>query len=102
MNDERRTTSPKLYEHYQEHWACFHCRKMFKRPSWQTLRQQARDAHKTYPDYLKHGKAKCPDCSQAMQNMGKGFRPPKQKDVRQWKSLQKIASTGARFSGWRW
>ncbi len=90
------------YDNYKEHWACFHCRKMVRRPSWHQLWRQARTEYKSYADYLKHGTASCPVCGQTMKNMGKGFRPPKQKDVKQWKALENVSQSKKRFPGWLW
>lgn len=95
-------SSPSVYEHYKEHFACFHCRKMLRRTSWFQLTQEVREQHKSYSSYLRQATMACPHCGQTMYNMGKGFRPPKQKALRGWKALEKSAQSGERFTGWRW
>ncbi len=39
------------------------------------------------PAYFEY-RANCPDCGEAMQNMGREFRPPKQGQYKVWKALQ--------------
>ena len=63
---------------YKQHWVCFRCRKMFKKPAEADLPAEKRpDA---YP---------CPECGEAMHNMGKEFEPPRQSDRKKWKAIEK-------------
>src|SRR5262245_2309287 len=63
---------------YKEHFVCFHCRKMFKKPSFAEIHPSQRPA--TYAEYL----PQCPECGKSMHNMGKEFEPPRRSDLRAW------------------
>lgn len=65
---------------YSHHFACFACRKMFKR----------------HADKIE-GAALCPQCRTPMTNMGIGFRPPKSSDVKAWREVERQAKAGRRF-----
>ena len=56
---------------YKEHFVCFHCRKMFKKPSFAEIQPSQGPA--TYAEYL----PQCPECGQPMHNMGKEFETTK-------------------------
>ena len=67
---------------YKEHFACFSCRKMFKKPSYSEL---SRDKQPTQPgDY----RPPCPECGQKMHNMGKEFEPPKRTNIKRWREIE--------------
>ncbi len=66
---------------YNMKWACFHCRKTFKKP-------QTAPELETYP---------CPDCKQPMTMMGKAFRPPKKENLEQWKKAEILVKNGFLF-----
>jgi hypothetical protein len=61
-------------------WACFHCRKSFKKPYLTTLESYV-----------------CPDCKQAMTMMGTAFRAPKIDDLEQWKKVEELVKHGFLF-----
>jgi hypothetical protein len=61
-------------------FACFSCRKSFKRP-W------ARDVE-TRP---------CPHCGQASVRLNRKFKAPPQNDVRQWEKVKFLFDHGFRF-----
>jgi hypothetical protein len=61
-------------------WACFHCRKSFKKPYFTTLEFYV-----------------CPDCQQPMTMMGTAFRAPKIDDLEQWKKAEELLKNGFSF-----
>jgi hypothetical protein len=72
---------------YKPHFACFACRKSFKRrliSDWQ------RGA-------ITKTEAVCPQCGALMANMGKDFAAPKQSDKKSWMHLQTLYSVGIAF-----
>lgn len=69
---------------YKEHFVCFSCRKMFKKPSPSDL--PAGRLPEAYARYL----PPCPDCGQPMHNMGKEFAPPGRRDARAWKRIERV------------
>jgi hypothetical protein len=74
---------------YKEHYACFSCRKMFRRPMRHELaRPIGREETRVVP---------CPQCGQAMTNLGKDFKAPRQGDVRQWQKVQELYANGYSF-----
>lgn len=73
---------------YKEHFACFQCRKAFKRRLMADIKRGANDD--SVP-------AKCPQCSALMANMGKDFEAPAQKAVKQWQHLQLLYTVGITF-----
>ncbi len=76
---------------YKEPFACFECRKVFK----QTCRWEL-PAHLQ----LKPGEeriCKCPQCGKPMADMGRDFKAPKNKDLKQWKKVQILYEHGFTF-----
>lgn len=73
---------------YKPHYACFNCRKTFKR---RLMWDISRDTKTVDVE------AKCPQCSQLMANMGLDFAAPKKEDVKKWKHLQSLYSVGIAF-----
>jgi hypothetical protein len=61
-------------------WACFHCRKVFKKPGVTTLEAYV-----------------CPDCKQPMTMTGTAFRAPKMGDLEQWKKAEELIKNGFFF-----
>ena len=62
-------------------WACFHCRKTFKKTQ----------ALPKVEPFL------CPDCRQPMSMMGKAFRSPKKDNLEQWKKAEELIRYGFLF-----
>lgn len=78
-----------LFGPYKEHYACFSCRKMFRRPSRHGL---------LYPPPVGQVPvAPCPDCGQPMRDMGRDFKAPKRSDVEQWKKVVLLYTHGYTF-----
>ena len=73
---------------YKPHYACFHCRKTFKR---RLLWDINRD------DKSPEIEAKCPQCSGLMANMGKDFEAPRKDDVRKWDHIKTLYAVGITF-----
>ena len=60
---------------YKPHYACFNCRKTFKRRLLSDLESK---------DDFQLKEAKWPDCGQLMANMGKDFEAPKKSAIKAW------------------
>jgi len=71
---------------YKQHYACFSCRKSFKRRLLQ-------DVNRGGPDRP----YRCPQCSQEMANMGLDFAAPKKTDTKAWKTLESLYEIGVTF-----
>ena len=63
---------------YKNHFACFGCRKMFRKPPSQDLPEAIRKPY--VPE--------CPECRLPMHNMGKAFTPPRQNKVKLWREIE--------------
>ena len=63
---------------YKRHYACFQCRKAFKR------------ARADKP-------ARCPQCRLLMVDMGLDFAPPKMSDLKAWKAAAALYEVGETF-----
>ena len=72
-----------------EHWVCFSCRKMFKRPSY-----LENDGANPKSPVIAH---KCPQCDEGMINMGLYFEPPPQRDLAAWQRMELLAEFGYFF-----
>lgn len=72
---------------YKPHYACFNCRKTFKR----RFRKDVKNGESFVFE------AKCPDCMELMADMGLDFESPKKDDVKKWKHLQSLYSVGITF-----
>jgi DNA-directed RNA polymerase subunit RPC12/RpoP len=70
---------------YLMQYACFDCRKAFKR----------------YVSYLPEDKPQpehnCPECGGKMWEMGRTFKAPKQDDVKQWRKVEALVRNGITF-----
>lgn len=71
---------------YKPHFACFACRKAFKR----------RLQHDVDRDGEPHP-ARCPDCGGPMAEMGLDFRPPPRQKLREWRVLETLWEVGETF-----
>lgn len=69
---------------YKPHYACFNCRKTFKR-------KLASDVDG------KGSEAKCPQCAELMANMGLDFESPKKENSKEWNHLKNLYAVGITF-----
>lgn len=73
---------------YKPHYACFNCRKTFKRKLLWDINED---------DKAKEIEAKCPQCDQLMADMGLDFASPKKNDTKQWSHIKDLYSVGITF-----
>jgi hypothetical protein len=73
---------------YKSHYACFKCRKTFKRRLMFDINKDDKR-----PEVL----AKCPQCNELMANMGYDFAAPKMKAEKEWAHLKTLYSVGIAF-----
>ena len=81
----------------RERWVCFHCRKMF-RPRYAhdaaaAVRRQQEAAGNT-------ARMLCPDCRQPLHRIGRYFKPPRRRDVKQWEKVRLLVEGGVDFYGY--
>ena len=72
---------------YKPHYACFDCKKTFKRRLISDINQ----------NHNQSVEAKCPQCGQLMANMGLDFASPKKDDVKKWAHLKTLYTVGITF-----
>ncbi len=77
---------------YKPHYACFKCRKTFKR---RLIIDIARD--EAYSKDWQDSPAKCPECGNLMANMGLDFESPKKNDKKAWQHVENLYETGISF-----
>ncbi len=75
---------------YKSHYACFDCRKTFKR-------RLLGDIQGGYNKELDETPAKCPDCGNIMADMGLDFESPKKKDVKAWNHISTLYKVDITF-----
>ena len=77
------------YIKYSAHYVCFACRKMFNQV----------DIHHWHDGW--HAPPKkgypCPDCGAEMQNAGKDFKPPRRRNLNQWRKAEMLFRRGYRW-----
>ena len=71
-----------MHDHYKQHYACFECRKAFKRASLATIEAEQAEI------------VLCPDCKEPMHNMGLDFRAPKRTAVEHWAVVEFLFKRG--------
>lgn len=71
---------------YKPHYACFDCRKTFKRRLFSDIRKGTEIAE-----------AKCPQCGKLMANMGLDFAAPPKDEVKKWEHLRNLYEVGITF-----
>lgn len=76
---------------YKDHFACFACRKCFKRAPLADWPEHLRTEDGDIPT------VRCPQCAAPMVSMGLDFKAPKKDDVRQWQKVQTLYSHGFTF-----
>ena len=72
---------------YKPHYACFKCRKTFKRKLMWDIRRDNKDL----------AEAKCPQCGDLMCNMGLDFESPKKDEIKEWNHIKDLYSVGVTF-----
>ncbi len=75
---------------YKPHYACFSCRKSFKR-------RLLRDINKGAGTPNREQTAKCPQCSELMADMGLDFEAPKMNDLKAWKHQESLFIAGITY-----
>lgn len=80
------------YGPYKRHYACFGCRKGFKRPA--AVRWQP----KGMPLKPLVDPAPCPDCGCEMSNMGLDFKPSKRRDAEHWEVVEFLFKRGFAYN----
>lgn len=75
---------------YKPHYACFTCRKTFKR-------RFLSDILGGFNKLITETPSKCPNCGNNMANMGLDFKAPKMKDVDAWKHIANLYKVGITF-----
>lgn len=73
---------------YKPHFACFKCRKSFKRRLLKDISDD--DKQKSVP-------AKCPECGELMADMGLDFKAPSKTNIKAWEHLTNLYSVGITF-----
>ena len=72
---------------YKPHYACFDCRKTFKRRLLGDT-----DSNRKTPIA-----AKCPECGQLMADMGLDFKSPAKDDTKAWQYLRSLYAVGITY-----
>ena len=72
---------------YKPHYACFSCRKAFKRRLRADIKRPGNTEHP----------ARCPQCALLMASMGLDFKPPKLDDLAGWELAAKLWEVGLTF-----
>ena len=75
-----------LHPHYKKHYACFACRKSWKR----------RNKAEVDPAGADHP-ARCPQCGLLMADMGLDFAPPRARDLAAWAAAGALFEMGETF-----
>jgi DNA-directed RNA polymerase subunit RPC12/RpoP len=72
---------------YKPHYACFNCRKTFKRRLMADIQRGEGTKNE----------AKCPECGEFTASMGLDFESPKKNDLKNWAHLKSLYSVGITF-----
>jgi len=72
---------------YKPHYACFNCRKTFKRRLMNDIQRGEKSVQE----------AKCPECGDLMASMGLDFESPKKDDLKKWEHMKSLYSVGIAF-----
>lgn len=72
---------------YKLHYACFNCRKTFKRKLMWDINRDNKDVRE----------AKCPQCGDLMANMELDFESPKKDNIKEWNHIKELYSVGITF-----
>jgi hypothetical protein len=74
------------FTNYKPRYACFRCRKAFRR----RLQSDVDPAGAEHP-------ARCPDCGLLMADIGRDFRPPSKSDWKGWIAAEALWEVGETF-----
>jgi len=112
------------FKTYKSHFACFACRKVFKKTPiedylkqrgddfayWQLVKsirwknKKRKEVEERFNTTLEKIKTEyfeeisiCPDCGGRMANMGLDFRAPKKTDIQAWQAVKGLFVTGRSF-----
>jgi len=77
--------------HRNEPFACFSCRKVFRKKS----RWDLPGAQRPAPGAMRF--VPCPQCQSPMVDMGPFFKAPRQGDLRAWQRLQELFRAGFNY-----
>lgn len=81
-------------------YACFQCRKSFKRPQFPgasnrfMTSEQQKGQTEAAKHFESHREYKCPDCGDQAFFMGTDFKAPKITDVKAWQEAQAFIESG--------
>lgn len=75
-----------MFDQYSCRWACLNCRKAFKLYS-------AHEFNWAHPNR----EVKCPECGNAMVDVGRDYRVPKKGNKNKWKVLEALVDKGFGF-----
>lgn len=75
---------------YKPHYACFECRKTYKR-------RLLVDVQGGHNKNIQESPAKCPECNGTMADMGLDFESPKKKDLKAWNHIAKLYKVDITF-----
>jgi DNA-directed RNA polymerase subunit RPC12/RpoP len=81
-------------------YACFKCRKSFKRPQFSASTnrfipsEQLRGQQQEAAEFEAHREYKCPNCGGPSQFMGQDFKAPKRQNLKAWKEVHAYISSG--------
>lgn len=76
------------FHQYKDRYACFQCRKGFKRRLAEDLLPEYR--HPETP-------ARCPDCRGPLRNLGRDLKLPRKTQTEQWTAIEYLADNGFNF-----
>jgi len=84
-------------------YACFSCRKSFKRKQYGATHnhfmtgKQQRGQVREVEEYNKNRGYKCPDCGGTTYYMGTDYKEPKKNDIKRWKKAEQHIKSGKVF-----
>ncbi|MBS9774317.1 MAG: hypothetical protein KGV59_04080 [Tenacibaculum sp.] len=82
---------------YKPHYACFECRKTFKRRLLVDIDRGAVCTKGDTPYWEKEKPYSCPECGGIMANMGLDFESPKKNDLKAWNHMKDLYEVGITF-----
>lgn len=77
---------------YKSHYACFSCRKAFKRRLMKAIDR----------DNKEEKKALCPQCNNLMASMGLDFEAPPNRAIKKWEHMKTLFRVGIPFMWLLW